>query len=95
MRYVASYVVHFPGRCRAQIGGLYKSLFTGSGFPSLHDRSGPLGIPWSCNNTLTIQSFQRITSTFGRPQNYKAIMHQKEHVGGHSPFILESRPTAG
>lgn len=51
---------------------LYKSLYTGTIdlSPSM-TRSGPLRAPWSCNDTLAIQSFQRITSLLGQPQNYQ------------------------
>lgn len=42
-------------------------------------RSGPLGAASSCNNTQVIQSWQRITSLLGQPQNYqykRLITHQ-------------------
>ena len=49
--------LHFSGRCNTQIGGHSMT------------RSGPLGAASSCNNTQAIQSWQRITSLLGQPQN--------------------------
>lgn len=58
-------VFAFPREMKCRTG-LYKSLYTGTiDLPPWLTSSGPLGAPCSCNNTLAIQSWQRITSLPG------------------------------